>query len=116
MITFYWYPKCSTCIKAKKLLEKSATEYDMIDITIQPPSFSLLKNILRSGDYPLKKLFNTSGVMYRELKIKDKLPKMSDQEALSLLSKHGKLIKRPIIASGKTYVVGYDEEKIKSIV
>lgn len=112
----YWYPRCSTCVKAKKFLERHGVAFNVIDITENPPSAAMLKKILDSQEYPLKKLFNTSGQMYRELNIKEKLPKMSATQALSLLSKNGKLIKRPVLTDGKRFVVGYDEKKIKELV
>ncbi len=115
MITFYGYGKCSTCIKAKKLLTAKKIAFKDIDITEAPPKARELKAILNSGDYPLKKLFNTSGLLYRSMNIKEKLPKMSEAEALKLLAGHGKLVKRPIISDGKKYVVGFDEAKIKAL-
>jgi arsenate reductase len=115
VLKFYGYSKCSTCIKARKILKQSGVDFEDIDITVTPPSSKLLKDILNAGVYPLKKLFNTSGVVYRELKIKDKLANMSEAEAIDLLASEGKLIKRPIISNGKAYVVGFNEEVINAL-
>jgi len=113
MIQFYGYNTCSTCIKAKKVLKEAGVDFQDIDITMQPPSKKLLKDIVLSGMYPLKKLFNTSGQLYRSMNIKEKLPILSESQAIDLLATHGKLIKRPIITDGSSYVVGYDESAIR---
>lgn len=113
MIQFYGYSKCSSCQKAKKFLSANAISFKDIDITEQPPDKSLLKKILNSGEYQLKQLFNTSGQLYREMGIKDKIPTASDGELLELLSRHGKLIKRPVITDGKRHTVGFREEALR---
>lgn len=115
MITFYGYNKCATCIKAKKMLQEAGVAFKDVNIVIAPPSKTILKQIISSGAYPLKKLFNTSGQLYRSMNIKDKLNTISEDDALSLLADHGKLIKRPIITNGKEYVVGFDEAKIQTM-
>ena len=105
----YQYPKCSTCRKAVKYLNEQGIEFESIDITLHPPSIEELELMLNSmGDK--KKLFNTSGVQYRELKMKDQLPLMSDDEAVKLLSGNGKLIKRPFLLNEAKGVVGFKEE------
>jgi len=106
----YQYPKCSTCRKATKFLNEKGIEFDSIDITQQPPTKDELNAMLVSYDGEVRKLFNTSGVQYRELKMKDKLPSMSADEAIELLSGNGKLIKRPFLLDAKNQgVVGFKE-------
>jgi arsenate reductase len=115
MIEFYGYNKCSTCVKAKKLLNDKAVKFNDIDITTNPPSVDLLENILKYGDYELKDLFNKSGQMYRELNMKEKMNQMSKAELIELLSQNGRLVKRPIIVNGRKFSVGFDVEKIKQV-
>ena len=98
---FYQYPKCSTCRKAAKFLKDNNINFTSIDITETPPSKLELQSMLDSYDGDLRRLFNTSGVQYRELKMKDKLPKMTAEEAIELLSGNGKLIKRPFLLDDK---------------
>jgi len=105
----YQYPKCSTCRKAVKLLNELEIEFESIDITLNPPSEEELAAMLTyMGDK--KKLFNTSGVQYRELGMKDKLPSMSDAEAIKLLSGNGKLIKRPFLLTEKSGIVAFKDD------
>ena len=107
---FYQYPKCSTCRNALKFLKKNNIEFTSIDITGTPPSKAELNVMLDSYDGELRKLFNTSGVQYRELKMKDKLPRMTAAEAIDLLSGNGKLIKRPFLLDNKKNgIVGFKE-------
>lgn len=109
MIKFYGYKKCSTCRNAEKALEKLKIKYLFIDITENPPAASALKNIVKQSAVELKKLFNTSGVQYRELKIKNKLPALSEVEIFKLLAGNGRLIKRPLMTDGEKATVGYKE-------
>jgi len=109
-LKIYQYPKCSTCRKALKFLDANNISYTSIDITEKPPTKTELKQMLKHQNGELRKLFNTSGVQYRELKIKDKLPTMSEVEALDLLSQNGKLIKRPFLLSNTTGFVGFKED------
>ena len=107
---FYQYPKCSTCRKAQKFLKENSIDFTSIDITETPPSKAELKAMLDSYNGELRKLFNTSGVQYRELKMKDKLPQMAAVEAIGLLSNNGKLIKRPFLLDNeKNGIVGFKE-------
>lgn len=115
MIQFYGYDKCGTCRKAKKTLDQKKVSYKDIDITENPPPKKLIQSILKSGDYSLKDLFNKSGLMYRELNMKEKIKTMKEADLVDLLAKHGKLVKRPIITNGKTASVGFDEIKIKKL-
>ncbi len=107
MLQFYGYKKCSTCRQAEKHLIAKGTDYRFIDITQEAPSEAILKKALQNN--PLRALFNTSGVVYREQKIKDKLPTLSDSQALKLLAQNGKLVKRPFVTDGKTVTVGFKE-------
>jgi arsenate reductase len=109
MLTFYGYKKCDTCRKAEKSLAKLGREYAFVDITESPPSRADLKKIVARSGAELKKFFNTSGVQYKELGIKDKAPKMSEAEILEMLAGNGRLIKRPLVTDGTKSTVGYDE-------
>ena len=107
----YQYPKCSTCRKALKWLDAKGIAYDTVDITEKPPSKTELKKMLSHYDGYLRRLFNTSGVQYRELKIKDKLPTMSATDAVDLLSGNGRLIKRPFLLTKDAGVIGFKEDE-----
>ena len=110
MLKLYGYMKCGTCRKAIKWLDNHGVAYTFIDITEEPPTPALLRGILAEGRYGLRQLFNTSGVLYREMGIKTKLAEgMSKKEAIALLGNHGKLVKRPIVTDGKTTTVGFSE-------
>ena len=113
MIKFYGYKKCSTCRNAEKALKKANKKYTFQDITEAPPSKSLLGKIVKSGQYTLPELFNRSGVLYREMKMKEKVKKLSEGELLELLAKNGKLVKRPIVTDGKKVTVGFREEEFR---
>ena len=116
MYTFYEYPKCSTCRKAKAELNQLGLDVESINIKENPPSAQFLKELLEGSDLELKKFFNTSGVLYKELKLKDKLPEMSEQEQLELLATDGMLVKRPLIIGDDFVLVGFKEaewEKLK---
>ena len=115
MIDFYGYDKCDTCRKARKWLDGRGVAYRAIPIVDRPPSGALLKKILKAGDYELKQLFNTSGQVYRQMKVKDKLASMSTDEAVGLLSGHGKLCKRPIVTDGQRHTVGFRPEVFEAV-
>ena len=110
MLKFFGYKKCNTCRKAEKFIQQANIAYEFVDITENPPTVKELTTIAELSDTPLRKLFNTSGIQYRELKIKDRLPILSDQEILTLLTSNGRLIKRPLMTSGKKAAVGFKEE------
>lgn len=114
-IKLYQYKKCSTCVKASKFLASKGIDHNSIDITEKPPAKKELKAMLSNYDGEIKKLFNTSGVQYRELKIKDKIGSMTTAEAIDLLSKNGKLVKRPFIIAGEKGLVGYKEDEWKAL-
>jgi len=111
----YQYSKCSTCRKAIKFLDSKNISYDELDITEHPPKKKELELMLKSYDGGLKKLFNTSGVMYREMKLSKKMPEMTKKEAIDLLSKNGKLVKRPFLLHPKANLVGFKEEEWKKL-
>lgn len=110
MVKFYGYKKCSTCRKAEKFLEQANIAYKFIDITENPPDVDELAAIAKLSAIPLKKFFNTSGVQYRELKIKAQLPQLTELEVLALLAGNGRLIKRPLITDGQKVSVGFNQE------
>ena len=107
----YSYNKCGTCRKAIRLLEDRKVKFELFDITENPPTKQILKSAMKAKG--LKKLFNTSGVQYRELKIKDKLATMTDIQAIELLASNGRLIKRPIAIDKDKITVGFDIEEYK---
>jgi arsenate reductase len=109
-LTFYGYKKCSTCRKAEKALEKMGRDYEFIDITEAPPAQGDLRKIIKQSGAELKKFFNTSGVQYKELNMKDKIPGLSEAQVLALLSGNGRLLKRPLVTDGSRATVGFDEK------
>ncbi|MCE7913641.1 MAG: arsenate reductase family protein [Nitrosomonas sp. PRO4] len=115
MLKFYGYKKCSTCRKAEQFLQQAGINYEFIDITENPPCGEELTVIVARADVPLHKFFNTSGVQYRELKIKQRLPALSHREIVALLASNGRLIKRPLITDGKRVTVGYDEKQFAAV-
>lgn len=115
-VLFLEYPKCSTCKKAKKWLEDNSVEFTDRHIKDENPTAEKLSEWHKKSGLPLKKFFNTSGVLYKELKLKDKLPEMSEQEQLELLATDGMLVKRPLIIGENFVLVGFKEaewEKLK---
>lgn len=108
-IQFIHYPKCTTCKKAQKWLDDNGIAYEGIHIVEQTPSKEQLKAYYEASGLPLKKFFNTSGMKYRELQLKDKLPTMSEDEQLALLASDGMLIKRPLVTDGKKLTLGFKE-------
>lgn len=108
---FLEYPKCSTCKKAKKWLDEHNVKYDDRHIKEENPTFEELSEWTEGSEIPIKKLFNTSGILYREMQLKDKLPTMTDEEMLKLLSTDGMLVKRPLIINGKIILVGFKENE-----
>ena len=111
------YAKCTTCQKAKKWLDGNGITYTERHIVENNPSYEELKEWHAKSGLPLKKLFNTSGLMYKEMQLKDKLPAMSEDEQLKLLASNGMLVKRPLVMDGETVLVGFKEaqwaEKLK---
>ncbi len=110
---FIYYPKCSTCIKAKKWLDENAIEYVPRHIAEDNPKYEELKEWAGKSGYSLKKFFNTSGLIYRELQLKDKLANMSEDEQLKLLATNGMLVKRPLIIDQDLVLIGFKEAEWK---
>ncbi|GLC89766.1 arsenate reductase family protein [Lysinibacillus piscis] len=108
-IQFIQYPKCTTCKKAQKWLNDHSIAYENIHIVEQTPTKDELRNIWQASGLPLKKFFNTSGMKYRELGLKDKLETMTEEEQLTLLASDGMLIKRPLVTDGKNVTLGFKE-------
>lgn len=111
---FIQYPKCSTCKKAKKWLEDNKIEFEDRHIIENTPTVEELKRWIKMSDKDIKKWFNTSGLKYKELNLKDKLPLMSDDEKIELLSTDGMLIKRPILVLENKVLIGFKEEEWKA--
>ena len=112
---FICYPKCSTCQKAKKWLDEHEINYTERHIVEDNPSYDELKEWYSKSGLALNKFFNTSGLLYKEMKLKDKLPTMTEDEKLKLLASNGMLVKRPLIVKDDTVLVGFKEEQWKSI-
>lgn len=106
---FIQYPKCSTCKKAKKWLDDNNIEYTDRHIVEDNPTYDELKKWYEISGMPLKKFFNTSGMIYREMQLKDKLKTMSEEEQLELLASNGMLVKRPVVVKGDTVLTGFKE-------
>ena len=113
---FLCYPKCSTCQKAKKWLEEHNINYTERNIAENNPSYEELKEWHARSGLPLKRFFNTSGLLYKEMKLKDKLPTMSEDEQLKLLATNGMLVKRPLLIDGNTVFVGFKEAEWRSLI
>ena len=110
---FICYPKCSTCQKVKKWLEENKIEYTERHIVEENPTYNELKEWYAMSGLPLKKFFNTSGLLYKEMQLKDKLPAMSEEEQLKLLATNGMLVKRPLLIYEGTVLVGFKEAEWK---
>ena len=116
MFEFICYPKCTTCQKAKKWLDDNKIEYELRDIKENNPSLDELTAWYKTSGLPLKKFFNTSGLLYKSMKLKDKLPTMSDEEQLKLLATDGMLVKRPLLVLDGRVLVGFKEEEWKNTI
>ena len=106
---FICYPKCTTCQKAAKWLDARGIAYDVRDIKSDNPTEAELRSWHKASDLPLKRFFNTSGLLYKELQLKDRLPAMSEDEMFALLATDGMLVKRPIAVDGGRVLVGFRE-------
>jgi arsenate reductase len=111
MLQFICYPKCTTCQKARKWLDDNQIRYTFRDIKEDQPTLDQLTRWHAQSGLPLKKFFNTSGLLYKSMELKTKLPAMSEQEMLQLLSTDGMLVKRPILVSDHFVLVGFKEEE-----
>ena len=109
MMLFLYYPKCSTCQKAKKWLDAHNISYTERNIVEENPTYEELKIWYENGSLPLKKFFNTSGMLYKEQKLKDKLPNMDEEEQLRLLATNGMLVKRPLVVDKNLVLTGFKE-------
>ena len=109
MIKFICYPKCTTCQKAKKWLDDNQIEYEFRDIKLDNPPLAELTEWHKKSGLSLKKFFNTSGLLYKSLDLKNKLPTMSDDEMLKLLATDGMLVKRPLLIGHDFVLVGFKE-------
>lgn len=118
MIKFICYTKCTTCQKAKKWLDDHQIAYELRNIKLENPTLDELSEWYKKSNLPLKKFFNTSGLLYKSLDLKNKLPAMTNEEMLQLLATDGMLVKRPILIADDFILLGFKEdeyEKIKSI-
>ena len=107
MVLFLEYPKCSTCQKAKKWLDENGVAYTARHIVEQNPSAEELRDWAQRSGLPLKRCFNTSGLRYKALELKDKLPHMSDEEQFALLATDGMLVKRPLVVGDDFVLAGF---------
>ena len=112
---FLCYPRCTTCQKAKKWLDENKIEYKERHIVENNPTYEELKEWYEKSGLPLKKFFNTSGLLYKEMNLKEKLPTMSEDEQLKLLATNGMLVKRPLLVLENTVLVGFKEEQWNEI-
>ncbi|MBQ6864517.1 MAG: arsenate reductase family protein [Clostridia bacterium] len=111
MVRFICYPKCSTCKKAMNWLEENNIAFELRNIKENNPSIDEIKEWHNKSNLPLKKFFNTSGLLYKSLELKDKLPRMNEDEQLTLLASDGMLVKRPILVKDDTVLVGFKESE-----
>ena len=109
MLKFICYPKCTTCQKARKWLDENNIEYEFRDIKLEKPSLEELTAWHKLSGLPLKKFFNTSGLLYKSMELKTKLPNMTDEEMLALLATDGMLVKRPLAIGDDFVLVGFKE-------
>ena len=109
------YPKCGTCQKARKFLEEKGIAFEDRNIKEQNPTAEELKAWIERSGLPIKKFFNTSGMLYRQMELKDKLPNMSEQEMIELLATDGMLVKRPILVADDRVLVGFKQAEWEKI-
>ncbi|QAS53817.1 arsenate reductase family protein [Halobacillus litoralis] len=112
-VTFYWYPSCGTCKKAKKWFDEVEIDYESVHIVNDPPSEEQLKDYVNMSGKPVKKFFNTSGKKYRELNMKEKIKQASEEDMIKWLASDGMLIKRPIVTDGEYVTVGFNQEEFE---
>lgn len=110
MNLFLWYPKCSTCKKAYQELQELNIDVKTRDIKEENPTKEELREWWKRSSVDLKKFFNTSGLLYKEQKLKEKLPNMTEEEQLELLASNGMLVKRPILITKDKIIIGYKEK------
>ena len=112
---FVCYPKCTTCQKAKKWLTEKGISFEERDIKTENPTKEELEAWYKKSGLPLKRFFNTSGILQKEMKFKDRLPEMTEDEQLTLLSTDGMLVKRPILISDEQVLVGFKEKEWETL-
>lgn len=112
---FICYPKCTTCQKAKKWLDDKGISYELRDIKENNPTEKELREWYKKSGLPLKKFFNTSGLLFKSMELKNKLPNMSDDEQIKLLASDGMLVKRPIVVDGDNVLVGFREKEYEEL-
>ncbi len=109
MTKIYCYDRCSTCKKALAWLDTNGVQYEKIDIKVDHPNEAALRELHKKSGLPLKKFFNTSGILYREQKLSEKLPSMSEDEQFKLLASDGMLVKRPLLVCDSAVIPGFKE-------
>ena len=115
-MTFICYPKCTTCQRARTWLDKNQIAYTFRDIKTERPDYDELAEWYKRSGLPLKRFFNTSGLLYKSMELKDKLPGMSEEEQYDLLATDGMLVKRPIVVTDQTVLVGFKEKEWESLI
>lgn len=115
MTHYICYPSCTTCKKAQQWLDSKGVEYELRNIKEDNPTKEELKEWHAKSGLPLKKFFNTSGLLYKSMELKDKLPKMSEEEQFDLLATDGMLVKRPIVVTNDTVLVGFKEAEYEKV-
>jgi len=108
---FICYPKCSTCQRAQKYLDENNVKYELRDIKLNNPTYEELKKWYQNSNLELKRFFNTSGLLYKEYDLKNKIPNMTEDEQLKLLASNGMLVKRPILLNDDKILLGFKEEE-----
>ena len=115
MLKFICYPKCTTCQKARKWLDENNIEYEFRDIKTENPSLEELIAWYKLSGLPLRKFFNTSGLLYKSLDLKNKLPTMTENEMLTLLASDGMLVKRPLLIGDSFVLIGFKEAEWSAV-
>lgn len=110
---FICYPKCTTCQRAKKLLDECGVEYELRDIKLDRPTAGELSAWVEKSGLEVKKFVNTSGLLYKSMNLREKLPEMTDEEKIDLLAGDGMLVKRPILVTDTAVLVGFKEDEWK---
>lgn len=113
---FICYPKCTTCKKAQSWLDSNGIDYELRNIKEENPSYDELSDWYKKSGLPLKRFFNTSGLLYKSLNLKDKLPQMSEEEQLKLLATDGMLVKRPILINDTKVTTGFKEKEWEELI